>query len=207
MTHLRFLIYLCCNFDFQYFFPAWVPSPKPKIILIKKHTNRKKRVSYSWKEADKQSQTWRSNLIKFNRAEQIAQALNNDSSFLFFLLFNLCLLKHFYTPVLFLHLLLLREEQLFTERDNHSGFIWILTKDDHHLCKLILWLYGSHKYQPELHFTENSHILLFRLCCLLLLFKLLSWQKQHYIIFSRFLSIISHPYCDIRCFCCPYFLS
>lgn len=63
----------------QHILSDWMPSATP---LFKK--KKKKKQSYAWEEADKESQTGRrerQNLIKFNKAERIAQAVKSDSAF------------------------------------------------------------------------------------------------------------------------------
>lgn len=110
LIHLcGFLIGTLWNDYHQHILSGWMLPTTP---LLKKKKRKKKNQSYAWEEGDKGSQTGRrerQNLIKFNKAERIAQAVNSDSAFFFFL-YNFCLLKHFYTPSFYLCLHSLKEE-------------------------------------------------------------------------------------------------
>lgn len=74
-----------------------------------KKKKRKEKVTHEKKLTKSQTgRRERQNLIKFNKAERIAQAVNSNSAFS--LLYNFCLLKHFYTPSFYLRLHSLTEE-------------------------------------------------------------------------------------------------
>lgn len=150
---------------------------------VNKQTNKrrekgKKNPSHTREEADnKGRQTGRrewQNLIKFNKAERTAQALNSDPPPPFFFFFyNFWLLKPFYALPFYLCLHSLTEEQPDSEGDAHFIFPWMLTEDGHHLCKLAC--ISGHDYQTGLHFSDAPHMAIYRPPrSALPLFKLLS---------------------------------
>lgn len=100
--------------------------------------------------------------------------MNSDSAF--FLLYDFCLLKHFYTPSFYL--------SAFTERGiaGHRGrpsFLFYLNVDQGwppSVQTVWRWLscISCHKYQMELHSSDNSHNHVYRLRSVLPLFRALS---------------------------------
>lgn len=142
-------------------------------------SKKKKSQSYAWGEADKESQTGRrerQNLIKFNKAERIAQAVNSDSAFSSFT--TSAYLNTFTPP-------LLSSASAFTQRAGHRGrrsflFLFECWPRMATICANCptLWLSctSCHKYQSELHFSDNSHITLHLPCSALPLLGLLFYQ-------------------------------
>lgn len=120
---------------------------------------KKNQTGYAWGEADNGSQTGRregQNLIKFNKAERIAQTVTSDFCNFFFSFYNLCLLKHFHThPFICVH----SQEIVRTQKETLIPFcIWMLTEDGHHLCKLSDSMTPSPAINISLHFKHNSWI-------------------------------------------------
>lgn len=151
-----------------FFQPEWPPQ----------HLCKKKK-SYAWEEADKGSQTGRKerqNLIKFNKAERIAQAVNSDSAFFSF---TTRAYLNTFTPPPFICVCIHWERNSWTQRETLTSFFlfecWPRMATICANC-LTLWLscISSHKYQTALHFSDNTHIAIHRLCSVLPLFRLLS---------------------------------